>query len=147
MSRVDELRSRYPVFRYEHFELERVSSTVRVRFKFFIPPDVAFAPEVIFEPVDELWQAIPEEFVHNAVFHLGLIESFSYWKATASPVIEVRAGSLTLEQIRWWEDLLIHGMGEYFYHNDIDFTATDFVKIVPKGTHEYTAYPNALAPR
>ena len=63
----------------------------------------------------------------NAVFHLGLIESFSYWKATASPVIEVLAGeSHATDQIRWWEDLLINGMGEFFYRNDIDFTARRF---------------------
>ena len=37
-------------------------------------------------------------------------------------------------QARWWEDLLIHGMGEYFYRNDIDFTSKDFVQIVPKSS-------------
>ena len=146
-SQFDELRRRYPVFCYESFEVERNPSHVTARFRFSAAPDISFAPEILFEPVAEGWNSVPDESLNNTIFHLGLIEAFSYWKATASPVIEVRAGNLSLEQIRWWEDLLIHGMGEYFYHNDIDFTATDFVKIVPKGTHEYTAYPNALAPR
>ena len=129
---VQQLRSRYPIFRYESFELERSSSRVTARFKFSIPPDITFAPEVIFEPVDERWHAISEESLRNTVFHLGLIESFSYWKATASPVIEVYAGTLAEEQISWWQDLLIHGMGEFFYRNQIDFTPEAFVKITAK---------------
>src|SRR5437879_2045225 len=131
MTRFEELRSRYPVFRYENFELQRNSSRVTARFNFSIPPDISFTPEVIFEPVHEGWNPISEESLYNAVFHLGLIESFSYWKTTASPIIEVHAGSLTEEQVSWWEDLLLHGMGEFFYRNRIDFTTERFVKIIP----------------
>jgi len=144
---LDELRRRYPVFRYESFEVERSPSKVVARFRFSAPPDLSFAPEVFFEPVSEGWNSVPDEFLNNTIFHLGLIETFSYWKATASPVIEVLAGNLNSEQIHWWEDLLIHGMGEYFYHNDIDFTATDFVKIIPKGSVACTPYPGALPSR
>src|SRR5437016_12061919 len=134
MTRVEELRSRYPIFRYESFELERSSSRFVARFNFSIPPGISFAPQVIFEPVPEGWREISEESLHNVVFHLGLIESFSYWKATASPVIEVLAGRLTGQQIGWWEDLLIYGMGEFFYHNDIDFTSAGFLKIHSNAT-------------
>ena len=148
MTRVQELRSRYPVFHYERFELERSSSSVTARFRFSIPPDIAFAPEVIFESVEEPWHKIPEESLHNAVFHLGLIESFSYWKATASPVIEVHAGTLSQEQISWWEDLLTHGMGEFFYRNQIDFTPEHFVKIAPKANPaRYEPYSRELPRR
>src|SRR5262249_26850286 len=118
MTRVEELRQKYPVFRYERFQIDRTSSRVTVRFHFSIPPDFTFLPEIHFESIRDGWHDIPEEFLHNAIFHLGLIESFSYWKATASPVIEVLAGAMTADQIRWWEDLLIHGMGEFFYRND-----------------------------
>src|SRR3989454_1974757 len=131
---VAELRSRYPVFRYEGFALERSSSRLTARFKFSIPPDIAFAPEVIFEALDESWRSVSDESLQNLVFHLGLIESFSYWKATASPVIEVHPAGLSEEQISWWEDLLVRGMGEFFYRNQIDFATEPFVKI--------TAMPN-----
>ena len=148
MARVEELRSRYPVFRYERFDLERSSSQVTVRFRFSVPPDISFTPEVSFQPVREGWSDIAEDLLHNAVFHLGLIESFSYWKATASPVIEVHAGKLTPEQVAWWEDLLIHGMGEFFYRNRIDFTSTDFVKIVPRPEgRTCVSYDAPLPPR
>src|SRR5712691_3995166 len=113
MGRAEELRSKYPVFRYESFEIDRSSSCIIARFKFSIPPDISFAPEVIFEPTREGWRSVSEESLQNLVFHLGLIESLSYWKATASPIIEVHAGSLSDEQVSWWEDLLLHGMGEF----------------------------------
>src|SRR5438132_11274870 len=133
------------VFRYEQFEVEKTASRVTARFKFSIPPDISFSPEVHFEGAV---RSVPDEFLNNAIFHLGLIESFSYWKATAAPVIEVHAGSLTDDQTNWWEDLLIHGMGEFFYRNDIDFTAPGFVKIQSVGSGTAPkVYPTALPPR
>src|SRR6266705_6207043 len=145
---VAELRSRYPVFRYEGFALERSSSRVTARFKFSIPPDIAFAPEVIFEPLDESWRSVSDESLQSVVFHLGLIESFSYWKATASPVIEVHPAGLSEEQISWWEDLLVHGMGEFFFRNQIDFTTERFVKITSMpNTSRYEVYRGELPGR
>src|SRR5213078_4456024 len=105
----------YSVFRYDRFEIEKSPSRLTARFHFSIPPDISFSPEVHFEAVNDSWHAIPDAFLNNAVFHLGLIEAFSYWKATASAVIEVRAAALDPDQIAWWQDLLINGMGEYFY--------------------------------
>src|SRR5262252_7584921 len=83
------LRSKYPVFRYESFEIDRSSPRIVTRFKFSIPPDISFSPEVIFEPSHDGWHSVSEESLQNVMFHLGLIESFSYWKAAASPTIEV----------------------------------------------------------
>src|SRR6266496_403602 len=113
----EELRKKYPVFRYDAFTFERTTEKTIARFKFSAPPDISLSPEIIFEPVSEGWHSLPDKFLNNAIFHLGLIELFSYWKATASPVIEVHAGGLILEQTRFWENLLMRGMGEFFYRN------------------------------
>src|SRR3989440_8164103 len=146
MSRFDELRSRYPVFHYERFDLERSSSRFTARFKFSAPPDISFTPEVVFEPTHDGWHSVSDASLQNAIFHLGLIESLSYWKATASPTIQVHCGSLNDEQISWWHDLLINGMGEYFYRNQIDFTPKDFVKIESAGP-SYTFHKEPLPQR
>ncbi len=66
---------------------------------------------------DDEW----EKVLNNFVFHLGLMEIPSYWKATCSPEIIVEAGSLGREQIQWWRDLIIKGMGQFFYENKIDW--------------------------
>ena len=146
MTRLEELREKYPIFRYERFEIEKTPSRLTVRFHFSTPPDIAFTPEVHFEPVTDGWSSVPEQFLNNAAFHLGLIEAFSYWKPTASATIEVAAGPISGDQILWWEDLLIHGMGEYFYCNDIDFTPENFVKIVPAGGAAAPAAYNGTLP-
>jgi len=69
-------------------------------------------------------------------FHIGLIEMLSYWKAACSPEIVVRAGTVNHEQIQWWMDLIERGMGEFFYVNQIDFWAADFVRIVAEPDEE-----------
>jgi hypothetical protein len=50
----------------------------------------------------------------------------SYWKATCSPVIEIRAGYLDKKQIGWWQDLIINGLGQFFYENEIPFQKPRF---------------------
>jgi len=74
---------------------------------------------------------VGDRVVDNLVFHLGLIELLSYWKAACSPEIEIKAGPLNQEQIKWWKDLIINGMGQFFYENKIDFTKPNFIKIIP----------------
>jgi UDP-N-acetyl-alpha-D-muramoyl-L-alanyl-L-glutamate epimerase len=143
----EELRHKYPVFRYDSFEFEKTPTRVRARFKFSAAPDISFSPEVIFESIPDGWHSVPDKFLNNAIFHLGLIELFSYWKATASPIIEVHAGGLILEQTKFWENLLMRGMGEFFYRNDIDFTAANFVKITSTGTRLVIPYLAALPQR
>src|SRR5262245_25154577 len=112
MALFEELRQKYPTFRYEGFRIDKTPSTATARFHFSIPPGISFTPEVHLAAVKDGWYAVPDEFLNNAVFHLGLIEAFSYWKATASPTIEVLAGPMSGPQIEWWKDLLINGMGE-----------------------------------
>jgi hypothetical protein len=128
--RVEQLRRKYPRFTYDGFAVERLSEALRFRFHFTIEPDISFAPETTIEAVD--WNritALDTGALDLLVFHLGLIEMLSYWKATCSPEILVRAGSLDARQVAWWMDLLLHGMREFFYVNQIDFTKPDFVRI------------------
>jgi hypothetical protein len=58
-----------------------------------------------------------------------MIEALSYWKATCSPKIEILAGDLNKEQIRWWRNLIFKGMGQFFFENKINFLERNFLKI------------------
>ena len=120
-----ELREKHPRFIYESFQINEKNNELRIRFRFLLEPDVVFSPELILPPNHSLNQKEMENFV----FHLGLVEMISYWKAACSPQIQIEAGQLTNRQIAWWHDLLIHGLGEFFYQNNIDFTSTDFLNI------------------
>ena len=123
------LRNIYPVFKYERFSICSHGTGVHVQFRFCVPPDLCFTPEISFESVPSSWKQIPHEVLDNLVFHLGLIEMFSYWKATCSPDIVIEEGFLKTPQLIWWKDLLLHGMREFFYVNQIDFKSKDFVRI------------------
>ncbi|OFV97058.1 MAG: hypothetical protein A3H28_11175 [Acidobacteria bacterium RIFCSPLOWO2_02_FULL_61_28] len=132
--RAEQLRRQYPRFVYERFALDRSADTLRVTFHFRIEPDIVFAPETTFSGVD--WprvDSLPQGALENLLFHLGLIETLSYWKATCSPEIRVEVGQLDPQQITWFLDLLRHGMGEFFYVNQIDWRAPEFVRVVASG--------------
>ena len=129
-ARADELRERYPQFTYESFSYERIGGDLALRFRFSIGPEIAFEPEIRIKSIAQSTiDSIDSNVLDCLAFHLGLIEMLSYWKATCSPEILVKSGSMNAEQVRWWKDLLLRGMGEFFYVNGIDFRIPDFVEI------------------
>ena len=120
---VDELRRRHPQFTYRSYSYQPQGDDLVISFDFHLDPDIDFRPQVVIKGAAHL------KPVDSLVFHLGLIEMLSYWKATCSPRIHVAAGPLSQLQLDWWKNLLLKGMGEFFYVNQIDFTPRDFVAI------------------
>lgn len=124
------LRQKHPQFIYQDYSLAHVDDQVKFTATFLLSPDIVFTPTVTIKGVSaERWAAVSPAVREQLAFHLGLAEMLSYWKAAASPEIIIEAGYLDDAQIAWWHDLLINGMGEYFFQNQIDFTAPDFVTI------------------
>ncbi|MCH8986849.1 hypothetical protein IIA94_01630 [Patescibacteria group bacterium] len=124
MRTVDFLRNKYPHFFYQGYSYTFKGKDLHISFAFSVPPDIYFQPSLVIKNVPQ--KSVDE----NLVFQLGMIELFSYWKATCSPEIIVNAEALDAAQIAWWKDLLKKGMGEFFYVNRINFTALDFVDII-----------------
>jgi hypothetical protein len=138
--RVEQLRGTHPRFIYDSFAIERLDEALKLRFRFMIGSDICFTPETTIEAVD--WarvETLKAGVVEEFAFHLGLIEMLSYWKATCSPEILVNAGFLDARQISWWTDLLLYGMREFFYVNQIDFTQPDFVRIASTTQKRYSS--------
>jgi hypothetical protein len=133
---ITQLREQYPRFIYHSFGAKLIQSTsdqsscdLQIKFHFEIKPGLQFYPTIKINNLNPvLWQKFSSQYQNKWLFNLGMIEIFSYWKATASPVIEIRAGALDTKQLDWWRQLLIKGMGEYFYINKIDFTKQDWLK-------------------
>jgi hypothetical protein len=131
MSRFDELRRRHPRFTYEDYAVERVDGDLRLTFSFTMAPDVAFAPTTTLRALDPARLAeLPAEALDSLAFHLGMIELLSYWKTACAPEIVIKAGALDAEQVAWWRDLVLHGMREFFFVNDIDFRRDDLFTLV-----------------
>jgi hypothetical protein len=71
----------------------------------------------------------------------------SYWKATCSPHIVIEAGYLNKQQIAWWHNLIIKGMGEYLYKNAINFTQPHFLAITSSGVSKALPKSRLGAPK
>jgi len=126
------LRSRYPVFIYQAFTWDMKGNKLYLEFHFSCGEIVYKPKSVIDFPKGILAEKMAKkrkQLIDHLVFNLGLIELISYWKATCSPVIDVKCGKLTATQIKWWKHLYFHGLGEMFYLNKIQTTESEFVNI------------------
>ena len=124
------LRKKYPKFVYENYSYGISKNNLEILFSFRVEPDIYFKPKVVIENVDKSQiERVGDRVLNNLVFNLGLMEIPSYWKATCSPVIEIKASPLNSEQIDWWKDLIMNGMGQFFYENQIDFRKPSFLTI------------------
>ena len=145
MKKIEFLRSHHPQFFYNSYSYELRGKDLHIAFEFTAPPKVKFRPTLVIHGLTKGdIKRVGKQALDNLVFNLGIIEMFSYWKSTASPEIVVRAGSLNRGQISWWKNLLIKGMGQYFYENRIDFTDPNFVRIRSQGKDGLSPYKKAL---
>lgn len=128
------LRKKYPQFIYENYQWQLKQNNLLIDFNFAIKavdgPEIRFKPQISIKKVNNKQiNKIGESILNNLVFHLGLIEMLSYWKATCSPEIIIQSGYLDKKQINWWRHLIIKGMGQFFYENKIDWRIPNFLKI------------------
>jgi hypothetical protein len=132
---LSQLRSQHPRLYYRSFTSQVTEEGLEIGFLFQTEPDISFHPKLVIEGVtsSQVAKLAPGE-LDQYVFHIGLVEMLSYWKATCSPQIVIEAGALSAEQINWWHDLLIQGLGEFFFVNQIDFTQPEFVTITSTGS-------------
>ena len=142
---LSQLRAKHPRFLYRKASWSHQNNILSVTFDFLLEPDLVFSPILTIEPINQtVLESVAQSTVQNWVFHLGLIELFSYWKASAPAEIVVQAGSLNNAQLAWWKKLLIKSMGEFFYTNQIDFTSPDFVKFSCDHPQSSTESPTQL---
>jgi UDP-N-acetyl-alpha-D-muramoyl-L-alanyl-L-glutamate epimerase len=137
----ENLREKYPEFTYESFTYSPVKNGLEIGFTFKLGNEIEFHPTLKINQISEQeLQRVPHDVLDRLVFNLGMVEMLSYWKAAASPKIIIKPLGLNTIQKAWWYDLLVKGMGEFFYKNKIDFRGDDFVRITGRpfdfGTHQ-----------
>jgi hypothetical protein len=154
MAEINQIRDKHTTFTYKDYSWELVNNTdLILKFVYTINPDIVFNPNVTIHNVtQELLTKLGRDKIDNYVFNIGLSEMFSYWKTTAAQKIVIKAGQLSEEQIKFWQKLLLKGMGEFFYQNKIEFAAPDFINIssssnkthsVLQGSHEDQIFSSA----
>lgn len=122
---LQELRNKHARFIYRSYNISRVDEQMIIQFEFVLESDIVFHPEVHIPYSGQ----VDESALSVFAFHLGMVEMISYWKAACPAEIVIEAGVLSPEQIRFWNDLFLHGLGEFFYQNKIDFTQPNFIQI------------------
>ncbi len=131
-------RKEYPIFIYNSFHYSFSGNKINFGFEFITDQNIIFRP---FSSISV--SNIPQNreivlpLIENIIFQIGMIELISYWKATCSPTIIIKAGTLSETQVEWWKNLYYKGLGEFFYLNSIDVNYADFVNIVSEGKHYY----------
>lgn len=130
-----DLRIKYPKFIYKNYSWSVNNSNLDITYNFSVG-EYNFSPKLIFKVVDKEKISQIKSSIDSLVFNIGLVELLSYWKAFVSPEIIVECGSLDTYQTSWWKDLLINGMGQFFYENNIDITENNFVNFISKSSSE-----------
>ena len=129
----NDLKTRYPVFWYHDFTLIESDEEFRVQFDFEIQGLSHFNPDfIIAKPKGgDVFSNL--RAVREAAFSLGMVELISYWKLTCAPTVIVECGRLNEDQIRWWKKLYFHGLGEFFYKNNIHVDMDGFMNLTSTG--------------
>lgn len=144
-SKFHHLREKYPHFRFASYGYDINDNYLNINLRYDVPGGFEFQPTLrfpwnknIFRPFDEL----SEEVLENLVFHIGMIEMISYWKASCSPWVSIPPDKLSKDQTDFWKKLYFNGLGEFFYTNGIRTDIHSFMQL--EGISESAPPPAAL---
>lgn len=141
LQKYKDLRKQYTEFCYESYYYEFSEDFLKIEFHFSLSKQYHFYPDHQL-PVPENFDKnqIPIDELENLIFHIGMIELISYWKAACSPILKIKAFKLSKDQINWWKKLYFQGLGEFFYLNKIETNEMDFMHIKCETNKETAAF-------
>jgi len=134
----DQLREEFSFLEYIGYEatIDDIGLHVSYRFnlsgKFTFRPGFSIPKKIFFSNFPSA-DSIKSPVYDNLLFHIGLIELISYWKAACPSQVIICGHILTDEQVRWWKNVYYQGLGEFFYTNNIAVSSEDFMKISSSG--------------
>lgn len=131
-SKYNNLRVKFPWFSYESYRYYYNENTLTAIFTFSISGKISFSPQItipfkkgFFRP----YETLSAQALDNLVFHAGMIELVSYWKAACPPQVIIKPNKLSGSQLNFWKKIYYLGLGEFFYLNSINATEDDFMEI------------------
>ena len=121
-SKVLMFRDKYPNFIYHSFEIDDNNEELSIKFHFEIENLKEFFPTIKIVKKNYIKNNIDNSILNNLVFHIGLVEMISYYKATLSKNIIIECGTLSEEQIEFFKKLIFNGLSELMYRNNISLS-------------------------
>jgi hypothetical protein len=134
------LRQEFPVFIYEGFSINLNNDGLSGRFRFNLSDKYFFEPKFSIPKKHFLDFDIDRDDLENLVFHIGMVELVSYWKAACSPKVLIKPAFLNPAQVDWWKNLYFHGLGEFFYTNGITPDPDSFMELSLVGKMEFKKF-------
>ncbi len=124
------MRNGFPFFTYESYTYSFENDTFSATFHFNLADKYSFRPTLTFPAKDFYqWKNLPDMLIQNIVFHIGMVELISYWKAACPPKIIIKPHILNENQIAFWKKIYFNGLGEFYYLNNIHPSMDDFMEI------------------
>lgn len=134
-------RKQYPLFVYEDFKYSIDEKGLKIEFT-FINGEHCFSPTLFVEKKHFLsFPYLSKEQLDLLVFHMGMVELVSYWKAFCSPKVIIKPFALREKQIEFFKKLYYNGLGEFFYVNGINISQEEFMTI-ENANNTYTSPQN-----
>ncbi len=125
------MRREFSFFTYESYTYTLKNDVFFAEFHFNLADQYSFRPTLSFPARDFYqWANLPEKLIQNIVFHIGMVELISYWKAACPSTVNVKPHLLDKNQIAFWKKIYFNGLGEFFYLNNIQAGMDDFMEIV-----------------
>lgn len=130
-------RETHAKFIYENFHYSILNKEISIRFEFLLEGNLpAGLPDIKFEPTLSVPlgsiirnDKLQPDALDSFIFHMGMVELISYWKAACPPELVIKPFHLNEDQIQFWKKLYWNGLGEFFYVNEIDTTFQGFINI------------------
>ena len=120
-------REQYPTFIYHSYTYDD-QCDLDITYHFEIPGLVEFHPTLKIRKEDIKIHPV-KEILEYLIFQIGLIECISYVKCTCSKHIQVEAGYIDEEQIKFLKKLYYRGLGEFLYVNGVTIAEDDLFTI------------------
>lgn len=121
------LRREYPLFIYESFSIEDDAGGLKIQFEFKVGEKYCFRPQIHIPSHPAFTTKLSGSLLESLVFHIGMVEMISYWKAFCSQRILVKPFALDEGQQQWWKKLFLHGLGEFFFTNGITVSGDELL--------------------
>lgn len=135
-SKFTKLRKEFPFFSYDRYQYHYNGSILEFSFQFNLSDRYFFQPQIKIPYKSEFFQPyvnLSGPVLDNLVFHIGLIELISYWKAACPPLVIIKPHHINARQIEFWKKLYYYGLGEFFYLNSIETDKDDFMDMKSEG--------------
>jgi UDP-N-acetyl-alpha-D-muramoyl-L-alanyl-L-glutamate epimerase len=127
------LRDKFPYFSYDDYQYVFTGKSLEISYNFSLSGKYFFNPLISIPYKDNLFRpfdSLSAKALDNLVFHAGMIELVSYWKAACPPRVIIKPHYLSASQVSFWKKIYYQGLGEFFFMNSIEVNEDDFMQLI-----------------